>query len=236
MGEEETRLVAIEELGIGLGRGFGGRGRALAIDTVEPGNAESAGLDTDDDAVAFVEAVIVIGIHGEAFKTATGSPGADEDAAGAADDAGHLIAAVHDGGVIDDVFVGIEPAVEEENGGEDEGDRDEAGEEMAEDFDVAASVGAAVEVEGEEEAGEEDDTEEDEHGVNIERSVELADVGEEERTGEKESKLAKKAAAKDDLRGGGGEAADGALIAGALGAAIQATGHRKQYTAGSGGG
>ena len=211
----------------GLRRRIGGGGSALAVDAVEPGNAESAGLDADDDAIAFVEAVEVIGIHGEAFKAAAGTPGADKDAAGAADDAGHLVAAVDDGGVVDDVLAGIEAAVEKENGGEDEGDGNEAGEEMAEDFNVAASVCAAVEVEGEEEAGEEDDAEEDKHGVNIERGIELADVGKEERTGEEEGELGEEAAAKDDLRGSGGEAADGALIAGALGTAIQATGHRK---------
>src|SRR5260370_40375440 len=74
---------------------------------------------------------------------------------------------------------------------------------------------------------------EHQHQVQIERRINLADVRERERPGEKYRRALKQAPAEHDFSGGGSEAAGGTLIRNPLGTAIKAARHRTYYKTGS---
>ncbi len=159
------------------------------------------------------------------------APGMNNQAARSADDTFHLITAEDGGGVIGEVFGGVETAIEEERGGENERNGKQSGEEVLEDFDFLVGMSAAIQKNGDGESEEKNQAEEDEHGVQIEGRINLADIGEKERTGEEEGSLDKQAAAEYEFGGDGGQATSGTLIGIARCATIHATSHEVKYTA-----
>src|SRR6202043_2574161 len=105
---------------------------------------------------------------------------------------------------IDDVFFVVEAAIDEEGGGENPGERDEAVVDALEDFDFLMIASAALEDDGESERAEEDQAEEDEDEVEFERRIDLADVGKSEGAEEEDAGAGHQVAAKRDFGGGGG--------------------------------
>ena len=202
------------------------RGYLAAVDAVEPGNAEDAGGDADDYGVAFVEAVKVVGVDSEALEFLPRAQGcADDQPAAAAHHATHVEAALHDGGVVDDVLGRIELAVEKEGGGENPGQRDKTGVNALEDFHVAAVARAAIEKNRDGQADEENDAEKNQHPIEIERRVKLADVGKQQRAEQKHGGALDEARTKFQLGDAGGQATRRTPVHVALGAAVKTPGH-----------
>jgi hypothetical protein len=129
---------------------------------------------------------------------------------------------------------GIEPAVKKKSYGKNKGDGKQTSEEVPGDLNILTRTSAAIEINDQGQGKKEDHAEENEHGINIERRIDLAQIGKEQRTNEKNGHLAEQAAAKNEFGGGGGKAADRALVCDSLGTAIKATSHEKQYKAGLG--
>src|SRR5271166_2150344 len=96
---------------------------------------------------------------------------------------------------------------------------------MLQDLDLLARVRAALQEYRQRQGHEEDQAKEHQHRVQVQRSVNLADIGEEERTGEEDGRLQQQATAEDEFRGDGGQSATGTLIRVAFRTAIQATSH-----------
>ena len=140
--------------------GGGGAASAVAVDSVKPGDAEGARFDADNDTIAIAEAVEIVRVHGEAFVAAAFAPGVNEEAARAPHHTFHLVAAQDGGVVVAHILWRIEPAIEKERHGKNKGNRNQAGEEMLEDFDVLAGAGTPFQKNNERKRGEKNDTEE----------------------------------------------------------------------------
>ena len=198
-----------------------------AVHTVVPRDSQGAGPDANVYFVALVKTIVVVRIHRKAFEAPSVPPGINKKPPGAAHDALHQIAPDHGGLVVGNVFGRVQPAIQEKSRGEDEGNGNQAGEEMLERFDVLAIAGAAVQKDGESQGEEKNQAIKDQHSVEIKWRVDLAEIRKEKRTDEEESHLTQETAAKDEFGGGGGEAARRTLIGGTLGSTIQATHHRE---------
>jgi hypothetical protein len=199
---------------------------SAAVDAVVPRDAEGAGLDGYFHQVTDVESVEVVGVYGQALVGLTWAPTTNRQAARAAYQSLHIKAADNCGGVIGDIFYVVEAAVDEQRGGENPRKRDESRVDALEDFNFFAIASATLKRDGEEERGEENHAEEDQHQVDVERRVDLADIGERQRAEQEDRGAGHQVAAEHHLRGSGGQATRGALIGGSFGTAVQATGHR----------
>src|SRR5260370_17370024 len=82
------------------------RQKLVPVNAVIPWNAERAGLNRDNDRIARVKAIIIISVDGQPLVSLPFPPGVDEQAAGAAYDFPHVVAAVHRGGGGDPLFFG----------------------------------------------------------------------------------------------------------------------------------
>src|SRR5208282_2307813 len=149
------------------------------------------------------------------------APGKHEEPPRAAHHTTHQIAAFDAGGMIGNALLGIEHAIQQQRQREDERNGQESGEQVLQENNILAHARLAVQENSQSQREEEHQAEEDQHAVQIERRIDLAEIGKEQRTDEEDGHLPEQAAAKDEFRGGGGKAADRALIAEALGATIQ---------------
>lgn|SRR5271168_722585 len=197
-------------------RGKRDTGLSGTIHAVKPGNAQGTGFLAHIDPVSDVKTIEVVGVDGQSLDFSAFPPGLDKEAAGAADNAFHLVAPNNDGGMISNTFRRIESAIEEDAEGKKEGNWNQPREKVAEDFDIFAVAGLTVEEDRDGEGSEEDQSEEDEHRVEVKRRIDLAEVREEQRTKQKECHLANEAATENKFRRSGGQPAVGTLIAGAL--------------------
>src|SRR5579859_4302755 len=145
------------------------------VDAVIPGDAQGAGADADNHRVAFAEAIEIVEIDGEALEALASAPGMHVQAAAALHDALHVEVAFHGSRVIDDIFLSVEPAVDEQRGGENPRQGNEAVVDALEDFDFLMIARAALQNDGQRERGEEDDAEEDQDEIEVERGINLAD-------------------------------------------------------------
>jgi hypothetical protein len=198
-----------------------------AVDAVVPGDAKGARFYGYFDGVAVMEAIEVVEVDGQAFKTLPGAPRPHKQAAAAANDAFHVEAAFDGGWIVGDAFLRVEAAVDEQCGRENPWKWNKAGVDALENFDLLAITGAPLQDYRQEQDSEKNQTEENEHQVDVEGRVDLADVREGQRTEEKNGGAEHQPAAEHDLGGSGRETARGTLIGGSFGAAIKAVGHGK---------
>src|SRR6266404_393978 len=187
-----------------------------AIHAIKPRDSESAGSHAYVDGIAGAEAVVIIRVNGETLNAMPGAPGRHEKTPRAAHHTFHLIAAIHNRGVELDTLGGIQPPVQYQCGQKNEGNRNQPCEQMPDDYDFFARAGPALQYYGQRERHKKHHAEENKHAVKVQRWINLADVRKQKRAGQKDGHLTDQPAAEDKFRGGGGQSADRALIAGAF--------------------
>src|SRR5260370_40555831 len=90
---------------------------SAAINAEIPRNAERARIDAHRHRIASMKAIVVIEIHGQPLDFLPLAPGMHKQAARAADDSRHVVAAVNGSGVIGHVIPRVELPVHEQRRG-----------------------------------------------------------------------------------------------------------------------
>src|SRR5712691_10868118 len=100
----------------------------------------------------------------------------DEQAARAADDSRHVVAAIHSSGVISHVFLRVQLPVHKQGGSQNPWQWDESRVNALEHFEFPAISRATIEDHGDGQGDKEEPAEAHQHKVQIERRIYLADV------------------------------------------------------------
>ena len=184
----------------------------MIVDTENPGDADEAGLDSDFDSLAIVEAVEILTRYGEVFEPVAVAPGRNDELMHR-QQAGHREAA-DNGGVEILRRRSVERAVNEKQSAQEPGQRYKAVKNSLEQFDFLTAKGAVLGPHGKKNGGEENQAAEDENAVEIERRVEKTGNEKRDRAQQKNTEAIDKAAAHGAIGFGKGEAA---VLAGFVG-------------------
>src|SRR5438105_15446085 len=85
--------------------------RSPAVDAEIPGNPKRAGLDSHGDLIAGLEALVIVGIHGEALVILPRAPTTHDEPPRSAHNAGHIVASVDDCRGLHKLVGRIRPAI-----------------------------------------------------------------------------------------------------------------------------
>jgi hypothetical protein len=162
---------------------------AFTVHAVNPRDAEDAGFDGYFNFVANMEAIEIVGIHRQAFHFLVGTPRLHDQAASAADQPLHQEFRFHALRNVNRLGLGIHFAIQKNRRGQNPGQWNKAGENPFEDFDFLMLAGAAVKHCGDRQSDEKQHSKENQHEVQIERRVDLRNVGKEQGTDEEKCEL-----------------------------------------------
>jgi hypothetical protein len=95
----------------------------------------------------------------------------------------------------------IELPIDKERGGKKEWNRKQAGEQVAQDFNVFTRARLTVEKNRQGQSGEKHEAIKNEHGVEVQWRINLAEIRKEQRASQEDGHLAKKAATENKFRG-----------------------------------
>src|SRR5260370_41263215 len=185
---------------------------SATIHTEIPRDAERSGLNRDNDRIARVKAIVIIGIHGQRLVSLPFPPGVHERAAGAAYDSRHVVAAFYGGGVVSHLLLGVQFSIQEQSCGENPRQRDESDINPFEHHKFLAIPRAAVEDDSQRQREEKYQAEEHQYPVELERRIDLADVGKRQRPGKKYGGAPQPPGTGKDLRGPPRETPGGTLF------------------------
>src|SRR5580704_596648 len=127
------------------------------VDPVIPRDPQSPGLDRDFNSVAVVEPVEVIDVHRQAFKMLPWTPRPHQQPAAAAHYPFHVEAAFDSSRVIDNVFLRVEPPVDEQRGSKNPRQWNKSRVDALENFDFLAIAREALQDHGQEQHSEKND-------------------------------------------------------------------------------